>query len=255
LTAEQDLDYRAQAAIHGDGVETMRSYMERLGYRVRYYRFFLLPPLYIALIAFAAALREDRYWWVAATILLFALGTNFYPYFYPHYIAAITSLFILASVKGLERLSRLTVRTWRAGREISVVLVFLCAAHFAFWYGIHLFGSEETLPAIRYETWDYLNYGDPEGRIAISRQLAKAAGKQLVFVRYWPQHRFHEWIHNEADIDQATVVWASDLGAEENRKLREYFPNRSSWLLEPDAQPPRLSHYQDDILPVTAAQH
>ena len=32
LTPEQDLDYRAQCAIHGDQPETLRSYFERLLY-------------------------------------------------------------------------------------------------------------------------------------------------------------------------------------------------------------------------------
>ena len=39
------------------------------------------------------------------------------------------------------------------------------------------------------------------------------------------------------------VVWARDLGAAENEKLRRYYPDRTVWLLEPDAKPPRLSRY------------
>ena len=88
-----------------------------------------------------------------------------------------------------------------------------------------------------------LNHGDPEGRRAIHNQLAEIPGRQLVFVRYWPQHRFEEWVHNAADIDGARVAWARDLGATENEKLRRYYPDRTAWLLEPDAKPPRLSRY------------
>ncbi|HJT88867.1 MAG TPA: hypothetical protein VJ732_13450, partial [Bryobacteraceae bacterium] len=73
--------------------------------------------------------------------------------------------------------------------------------------------------------------------------LARIPGKLLVFVRYWPQHRFQEeWIYNRASIDQARLVWARDLGSE-NQKLRNYYPDRSVWLLEPDARPPRLTAY------------
>jgi hypothetical protein len=82
-------------------------------------------------------------------------------------------------------------------------------------------------------------------RVAVNQQLDQVPGKQLVFVRYWPQHIFQdEWIYNAADIDHARVVWARDLGASEDQKLLRYYPDRTAWLLEPDAMPPKLSRYE-----------
>ncbi len=98
LTTEQQLDYQVQALVHGEEPETIRTYFERHGQRVRFYRFFFIAPLYLALPMFLVALREWRFVWVVLTLLLFSLGANFYPYFYPHYIAAVTCLFILVSV-------------------------------------------------------------------------------------------------------------------------------------------------------------
>jgi hypothetical protein len=241
LTGEQELDYQAQCIIHGDSTDTLRSYFERWLERVRFYRFFFSVPLYIALPAFFWALRERRYWWVAMTLAVFSFGTNFYPYFYPHYIAAATCLLVLVSVVALERLSR-----WKpAGAAVAVLLLLLCGAQFLFWYGLHAFAPESVLFAVgRYETWDFINYGDADGRIAIDRQLAQAPGKQLVFVRYSPQHAFHEWVHNDADIDRARVVWAGDLGPDDNERLRRYYPDRTAWLVEPDARPPLLTPYE-----------
>ena len=234
LTPEQDLDYRAQCAIHGDQPETLRSYFERLLYRARYYRFYFLPALYLAVLAFLLTVRSRDYLWVLAAIAIFVLASNLYPYFYPHYIGAVTCLFILAAVTGLSKLAR-----W----NLAWPLLAVCLAHFAFWYGIRLTGNPEIFPALAYESWDFVNRGDPEGRIAIDTQLAAAPGEQLVFVRYAPNHGFHEWVHNEADIDRARVVWALDLGDEENRKLIQYFPNRKVWIVQPDLTPPRLSPY------------
>jgi hypothetical protein len=237
LTREQRLNYEAQREVHGPGTDTPASYLNRVAGRIRYYRFFFLVPLYLALPFFLPALRERRFAWVALTLLLFSLGTNFYPYFYSHYIAAVTCLFVLVSVTGLERLSRLST-------PAAQFIVIACFAHFLFWYGLHLFANQPFSAEVReYETWDAINHGDPEGRIAINNRLAQSTGRQLVFVRYGPAHTFSEWVHNAADIDASRVVWARDLGPEENEKLRRYYPDRTIWLLEPDVRPPRLSPY------------
>jgi len=83
---------------------------------------------------------------------------------------------------------------------------------------------------------------NPERRVAVNHQLALVPGKQLVFVRYWPRHIFQdEWVYNAADIDASRIVWARDLGPDEDEKLRRYYPDRTVWLLEPDARPPRLT--------------
>jgi hypothetical protein len=250
LTASQQLNYEEQAATHGNGTDTIVDYLKRLAYRARFYRFFFLPPLYLALPFFLPALREWRFVWVALALAALSLGTNFYPYFYPHYIAAATCLFVLVGVIGLERLSRLTLRGMAAGREAAQFLLLLCAAQFLFWYGFHLFANTNASAAmLQYDSWDDVNHGDPAGRIAVHDLLGQAAGKQLVFVRYWPQHRFQEWVSDAADIDRARVVWALDRGAAEDEKLRHYYPDRTVWLLEPDARPPKLSPYQQEPQP------
>jgi hypothetical protein len=246
LTPQQQLDYKMQLSFGPSGQETIGTYLTRLAYRVRFYRFFFLVPLYLAIPAFFWAMREFRFAWVALTLLLFAFGVNFFPIFQAHYIAAVTCLFILVSVTGLQQLSRLKIRGYPAGNEAARVIVFLCAVHFILWYGLHVFDTADFSVAMRrYETWDVINHSNPERRIEVNQQLAKSPGKLLVFVRYWPQHIFQdEWVYNEADIDGARVVWARDLGAAENQKLQRYYPDRTVWLLEPDARPPTLARYR-----------
>ena len=63
-----------QVPIHGDGTDTVRDYFSRLLQRVRFYRFFFLPPLYLALPFFLPRLREFRFVWVAAALLIFSPG-------------------------------------------------------------------------------------------------------------------------------------------------------------------------------------
>jgi hypothetical protein len=201
--------------------------------------------LYLALPAFLLTLRQYRFAWIVIALGIFWLGDAFYPYFYPHYIAAETCLFLLVSVISLEKVSRLS-------REAVALILILCVAHFLFWYGIHLSGNQNLLTALGpEESWDAIDYysvaqTDLAGRIAIDNRLDKEAGKQLVFVRYWPQRTAREWIQNRADIDQSRVVWAIDLGPAEDEILRRYYPDRHAWLLEPDARPPRLRPYSGD---------
>ena len=244
LTREQELDFEAQSEVHGAGTDTFTTYWDRFWSRIRFYRFFLLAPLYLVVPFSLARAKQFRFAWVLAALLLFALGTNFYPYFYTHYIAAAACLFVLIAVAGLERLSQVCIRGQPTGENAARIILLLCAGQFFFWYGLHAWGDPDVIAEMRqYETWDAINHGDPDGRIAINHQLDALPGKQLVFVRYAPQHQFVEWVHNLADIDDARVVWARDLGAEEDQKLRRYYPARTAWLLEPDARPPRLTAY------------
>jgi hypothetical protein len=241
LTAEQKTDYDLQASVHGNSPDSFSAFLERLGRRVRFYRFYFPVPLLLALPGFFPALGQFRFLWVALSLAILGLGANFYPYFYPHYIAGAACLFVLVSVTALERISR-----W--SREIARLILLLSAAQFLFWYGLHLLAGWEPARALteQYESWDYVNHGDPEGRIAIDRRLAQSGGKQLVFVRYGPQHRLDQWVWNAADIDSSAIVRALDLGPAENEKLQHYYPDRTAWLLEPDARPPRLERYQPE---------
>ena len=235
LTVEQQIDYDAQVDVHGLG-----TWFARLTGRVRFYRFFFLAPLYLALPAFLLALRQYRFAWIVIALGLFWLGDAFYPYFYPHYIAAATCLFLLVTVMSLEKLSQFS-------QQAVTLILILCLAHFVFWYGVHLSGNQNLLIALSpEESWDSIDYysagyTDLSGRIAINNRLAAEAGKQLVFVRYYPQRTAREWIRNQADIDASRVVWAIDLGPGEDEILRRHYPDRKAWLLEPDARPPRLT--------------
>lgn len=244
LTPQQQLGFETQSKVHGAGTDTFSTYWTRLAGRVRFYRFFLLAPLYLVVPFFLLRLRQYRFAWVLITIALFAIGTNIYPYFYTHYIAVESCLFILIAVAGLARLSQIKISGQSTGQFASRLVLFLCVAHFGFWYGLHALASEDVLSAMRqYETWDAINHGDPDGRIAVNRQLDKISGKLLVFVRYSPRHELVEWVHNGADVDAARIVWGRDLGPAENEKLLRYYPDRTPWLLEPDVRPPKLSPY------------
>jgi len=63
-------------------------------------------------------------------------------------------------------------------------------------------------------------------------QLENQTGKHLVLVKYQVKQSQHrEWVYNEADIDDARVVWARDMNRNENCKLIDYFKDRVTWSL------------------------
>ena len=82
-------------------------------------------------------------------------------------------------------------------------------------------------------------------RDAVIRTLQKDPGPKLVLVRYSPQHLIHEeWVTNLANIDTQPIVWAREMGPDQDRPLIQYFKNRQPWLLEPDQSPPNLTPYR-----------
>lgn len=244
LTPQQQTDYKAQSLQHGPGGDSIAKFLLRLEYRVRFYRFFFLPPLYLTLVSFFFALREWNMRWVVATLGMFAVGTNLFPYLLVHYLAAVTCLFVLVSLVGLQQLSRIRIRNSQVGSDISRVLIVLCLAEFITWYGLHLFENPRFYPVLQYETWDSINHENPEHRIEVNRQLAAIDGQLLVFVHYSANHIYqNEWVWNQADIDHSRIVLARDLGPDENEKLIRYYSNRKVFVLEPDDSIPRISSY------------
>jgi hypothetical protein len=132
------------------------------------------------------------------------------------------------------------------------VAVLLCSGTFVFSYArAHrnpVTYSRSPMPADclypqgqRYD-WQYR-------RAAVVCKLSKLDKPQLVFVRYpspvW--NVAEEWVYNSADIDSQRVVFAHDLGAEKDREILNYYPDRTASLLtfDPVSGMEKLEPYPD----------
>ncbi len=100
LTPQQQTLYRAQLSYRDKDGESLRSFLLRLEYRVRFYRFFFLPALYLVFPFFFAALKEYRLVWIAVALAVFSIGINFSAAFDVASLAPATGLFVLVSVVG-----------------------------------------------------------------------------------------------------------------------------------------------------------
>ena len=230
LTREQQADFDAQSDAHDDIPNSFRGFLERWAERVPDYRYFFPLPLLLALPFFLLSLRNWRNMSVLATLLLFSLGTNFYPYFYANYIAVLIPLFLLVAITGLATLNLVRIRNIAAGRAAVWLIALFCSGQFAWTYGLRLSGNATAPNA--YASWGLQTEDYYQDRIAVHRRLAQAQGNQLVFVHTGDENDIEQWIQNRADIDHSRVIWALDLGMEENKKLLAFYPARTAWRLQ-----------------------
>ena len=149
----------------------------------------------------------------------------------PHYAAAIVGLLTLRFLQSIDRL-----RGWRpAGRPLGAVLAIFFVALIPAQLGRDLL-----------VLWIGGEYAP---RLALVRQdivhtLEKQPGRHLVLVRYAPDHDIHqEWVYNSAHIDAQPIVWAREMGPDQDRPFIQYFHDRHVWVLEADQSPPKLEPY------------
>ena len=193
--------------------------------------YYLGPVLTLPLVAFPWIFRDRRMRFPLFACAVLFLGILVETWTSPHYLAAATGLLYLVLVQCMRHL-----RLWqRQGRPLGIALVrsvpLICCA---------MIVLRVTAVAARTPIeppWPRGNLA----RAAIVRQLEDLPGKHLVIVRYGPDHRLDvEWVYNAADIDDAKIVWARDMGDMDNEELLQYFHGRHVWRLDADDPQPRL---------------
>ena len=192
------------------------------------FRFYLGRPGALLLVALPWVLRNRWMGFVALACAILGAGLLLETHTFPHYAAPATGLVFLLFVQSLRHIRLLRWRDFRVGRIVVWAFPLICVYHL--WISFAL--------PIRVEPRWALRRGQ------LLSQLWQDGGRHLVIVRYGARHvPDEEWVYNEADIDQARVVWARDMDAVKNRELLQYFANRRVWLLEVDADGPSLVPY------------
>ena len=198
------------------------------------WEFYLMLLLSVPLVTLPWIVR-DRWTLFALANCLMLLVLMFTHMAHPHYAAPITCLIYLLVVQGVRYLCR-----WRWPHQLTGVCVFRGL-------GVAIVASFLLTNVLELDWELYLKRTGKRYYVHRERMMKKLndmEGKHLVVVRYNPKHNPHnEWVYNDANIDDAKIVWAREMDRSQNTQLFNYFNSRKIWLLEADAKPPKLTPY------------
>lgn len=140
---------------------------------------------------------------------------------FPHYVAPMAPMLLIAIVAGLRYVDAVGRRRYGMYPYAAIIVAVQACLFFA--------------EAVDRSVWAVGGWQFQRARVLT--ELEQSPERHLVIVRYEPQHVTHEeWVYNRANIDDAKVVWAREMDPVRDAKLVRYFADRKVWLLEPDSQ-------------------
>ena len=230
--------YHWQLKVDYLSTRSLQGWLAKTGNRLlELWRFYVGPALTIPLLAIPCLFRDRKMRWPLLTGGAFLICILPETWSLPHYFAPATTLLYLALLQCMRYL-----RLWRwRGQPLGAALVrgipVLCCAM------IVIRVTAVAAHAAIEPPWPRGNLD----RAKVVRELCQIRGRHLVIVRYGTNPALEhdtnrEFVYNPANIDNAKIVWARDLGGG-NKQLINYFRNRQVWLLKADESPPQLSPY------------
>jgi hypothetical protein len=194
---------------------------------------------------FRRVLRDRRTRFLVVCLAVMVFGMIVQIFLIPHYLAPFTVVFYALGLQAMRhlRLARMDGRPVGLGLvRLLVTLVIVLAGVRLLVGPLHL--SNPEWPA---SNWSFNWYGPVEfgrERAQLEGRLEQLPGKQLVMVRYSPEHHLlDEWVYNAPDIDDSKVIWAREMDAADNLELIRFYHGRQIWLVQPDMQPAEVSPY------------
>jgi hypothetical protein len=181
-----------------------------------YFRFVLLIPLVTLPLVF-----RNRWNALAGLIVGLVFVTAFLEtQSYPRKLAPAAGLLVLLAVQSLRHLRFYRFRGRPVGSAFTALLAVVLGCSVAVSF----------LPFFHAAPWPV-----SQQRAELENRLNKEPGRHLILVKLGSgsyAYPHFAWVYNRADIDAAKVIWARDLGWEQNQKLCQYYQGRDIWLLE-----------------------
>jgi len=206
-----------------------------------YAGFALLPPLLMVPRIFL----DRRIRFLLMCVLVMAGGLVIEIFVLPHYVAPFTGAFYAIGLQAMRHL-----RIFKPeGRKMGIAWVRLTVVVCVLMAGLRVLSGPLGFAPTEFPAtnWNWVWFGPQHWgveRKQIKDRLEQCGGRQLVIVRYDPGHDpLDEWVYNAPDIDHSKVVWAREMSPAEDLALTRYYRNRTVWLVEPDANPVRVTPY------------
>lgn len=195
--------------------------------------FYVAPVFTIPLFFLPRVVRDRRVRFLVIAAAAGLFSSAIVVFFNIHYIAPIVCILLALLVQAMRHL-----RLWQwdhrpIGQFLTRAMVVICLIMIP--VQVHILAAKPQ-PG----TWAAIG----PRRAALAARLSSLPGPHLVLVRYAQDHDpFLEWVYNGADIDHQKVVWARDMGQDQNEELLRYYSDRRVWLLEADDRDPRIAPY------------
>jgi len=191
--------------------------------------FFIFPAFTLPfLLGLIPALRARKSRLVMSALGFASLGYLSETWLQAHYFAVaagILYLILLSGLRWMRAAGRSNVVWLKLMRGTLASIVIMCVVRLI------------VVPTDGFPTWGtWMNLtGETPAWQDIHRIMEAKPGKQLVIVRYRPDHFWiNDWIYNDSDIPTQHVIWARDSEpGESNAPLLCEFRDRQAWLLIP----------------------
>jgi hypothetical protein len=244
-------------ALHGNEGWEMLSYRDNRSWRRRI-RFNLMnvlrnleTALQIALaltLLFPVAWRSQTFRSMVIISGTFLLALSIETFHFEHYEAPVWAAFALMIAVWFEHAWQIRFKKLRVGIAlvllIMVLPIILRPPHL---FGLlrEVFEKRSKNASVEIAIDDFADQ-----RVALIARLSQLQQKQLLIVRY-PEPDWNvdeEWVYNSADIDGQRVVFAHDLGEEQDRALLDYYPDRAALLLtfNPESGQEQIEPYRGE---------
>jgi hypothetical protein len=211
---------------------TVGGYLRRAADKlISWWQFYLGPLLTLPLLAFPRVVRQRKMRLPLLICAAMIAGFSVQTWTGPHYFSPATGALYILLVQGMRHLWHWSSSRRPIGQAVVRAIPALACAMILL--RVAAAGANVQIES----AWPR---GDLD-RASILRQLEQRPGPQLVIVHYAPGHDpVREWVYNEANIDAAKVIWARDMGKDDNRELLQYFRDRNVWIVEADHPTPQL---------------